>query len=65
MRIASGALGKTIVFGLLKRGDKVYTEIVSDCSVATLQSIIKGKASIDSVIHLLAIIKSKFTFFKV
>jgi transposase-like protein len=35
-----GALGKTIVFGLLKRGDKVYTEIVSDCSAATLQSIV-------------------------
>jgi hypothetical protein len=25
-----GTLGKTIVLGLLKRGDKVYTEIVSD-----------------------------------
>jgi hypothetical protein len=46
-----GTLGKTIVLGLLKRGDKVYTEIVSDCSAARLQSIIRGKASIDSVIH--------------
>jgi transposase len=46
-----GALGKTIVFGLLKRGDNVYTEIVTDCSAATLQSIIKGKTSVDSVIH--------------
>ena len=46
-----GAKGKTIVFGLLKRGDKVYTEIVDDCSAATLQSIIRGKTSIDSVIH--------------
>jgi hypothetical protein len=45
-----GALGKTIVFGLLKRGDKVYTEIVTDCSAATLQGIIKGKTSINSVI---------------
>ncbi|CAC9541085.1 Mobile element protein, partial [uncultured Gammaproteobacteria bacterium] len=26
-----GALGETIVFGLLKRGDKVYTEIVPNC----------------------------------
>ena len=26
-----GARGKTIVFGLLKRGDKVYTEIVPNC----------------------------------
>jgi transposase-like protein len=46
-----GARGKTIVFGLLKRGDKVYTEIVDNCSAATLQSIIKGKTSIESVIH--------------
>ncbi len=46
-----GARGKTIVFGLLKRGDKVYTEIVDNCSATTLQSIIKGKTSIDSVIH--------------
>ena len=46
-----GARGKTIVFGLLKRGVKVYTEIVDNCSAATLQSIIKGKTSIESVIH--------------
>ena len=46
-----GAKGKTIVFGLLKRGDKVYTEIVPNCSSATLQSIIKGKTSIEGVIH--------------
>jgi transposase-like protein len=46
-----GARGKTIVFGLLKRGDKVYTEIVSNCSATTLQSIIRGRTSIDSVIH--------------
>ncbi len=46
-----GALGKTIVFGLLKRGDKVYTEIVPNLKSATLQRIIKGKIGIDSVIH--------------
>ena len=46
-----GAKGKTIVFGLLKRGNKVYTEIVSDCKGVTLQRIIKDKTSIDSVIH--------------
>jgi transposase-like protein len=50
-RRGRGAKGKIIVFGLLKRGDKVYTEIVDDCSAATLQSIIRGKTSIDSVIH--------------
>ena len=46
-----GAKGKIKVFGLLKRGDKVYTEIIPDCSAVTLQSIIRGKASIDSIIH--------------
>ena len=46
-----GARGKTIVFGLLKREGKVYTEIVPDCSAATLQDIIRGKIDINSVIH--------------
>ena len=50
-RRGRGAKGKIIVFGLLKRGNKVYTEIVDDCSAATLQKIIKGKTSINSVIH--------------
>jgi transposase-like protein len=36
---------------LLKRGGNVYTEIVPDCSAATLQSITRGKTNIDSVIH--------------
>lgn len=31
-----GARGKTIVFGLLKRGDKVYTQIIKKCDRATL-----------------------------
>ena len=46
-----GAQGKTIVFGLLKREGKVYTEIVPDVKKATLQGIIRGKVDIDSVIH--------------
>ncbi len=46
-----GAKGKTKVFGLLKRGDKVYTEIVPDCTAPILTKIIRGKTSIDSVIH--------------
>ncbi len=46
-----GAGRKTIVFGLLKRGDCVYTEIVPDASKATLQAIILGKADIASVIY--------------
>lgn len=46
-----GAYGKTIVFGLLKRGDKVYTEIVPDCSKTTLQAIIRGHVDSGTVIH--------------
>ena len=46
-----GASGKTIVFGLLKRDAKVYTEIVPDCKKVTLQAIIRGRVSIDAVIH--------------
>lgn len=46
-----GAGDKTIVFGLLKRGDDVYTEIVTNASKAILQAIIRGKADIASVIH--------------
>ena len=43
-------LGKTIIFGLLKRGDKVYTEIIPNCKSATLQRNIKDKIGIESVI---------------
>ena len=46
-----GASGKTIVFGIFKRGDKVYTEIVPDASKASLVKVIRGHVSIDSVIH--------------
>jgi transposase len=46
-----GASGKTIVFGLLKRDGKVYTEIVPDCKKATLQAIIRGRVAPESVIH--------------
>ena len=46
-----GASGKTIVFGLLKRGNCVYTEIVPDACKRTLQAIIRGKAQPESIIH--------------
>ena len=46
-----GASGKTIVFGLLKRDGKVYTEIVPDCKKVTLQAIIRGRVSVEAVIH--------------
>jgi transposase-like protein len=46
-----GAGQKTIVFGLLKRNGKVYTEIIPDTKAVTLQGIIRGHADIESVIH--------------
>lgn len=42
---------KTIVFGILKRNGAVYTEIVLDCSKPTVQRVIRGKVSVDFVIH--------------
>ena len=46
-----GASGKTPVFGILQRGGKVYTEIVPDCAKSTLQAVIRGRVSAESVIH--------------
>jgi len=46
-----GAGGKTVVFGILKREGKVYTQIVPDTTKKTLQAIIRGKISLDSSIH--------------
>ena len=46
-----GAAGKTPVFGVYERGGLVYTEIVPDCSKATLQGIIRGKVDPQSLIN--------------
>ena len=46
-----GALGKTIVFGIFQRNGHVYTEIVPDCSKATLQAVIRGKVELESIIY--------------
>ena len=46
-----GAGGKTKVFGMKKRGDKVYTQIVNNCSAAELVPIIKKLAPSDSTIY--------------
>ena len=46
-----GASGKTIVFGLFKRGGQVYTEIVPDCSKKTLQAIIRGKIDASAMVN--------------
>ena len=46
-----GASNKTVVFGILQRGGKVYTEIVPDCAKATLQEVIRGRVDLESIIH--------------
>jgi len=46
-----GAYGKTTVFGIFERDGKLYTQIVSNCSKATLQGIIRGKVDPDTVIN--------------
>jgi len=46
-----GAYGKTTVFGIYERQGQVYTEIVPNCSKATLQGIIRGKVDVRSVIN--------------
>ncbi|MEM7055303.1 MAG: transposase [Bacteroidota bacterium] len=46
-----GAVGKTPVFGVLKRGGKVYVEIVKNCSREELLPIIAGKILEGITIH--------------
>src|SRR5271168_1318820 len=46
-----GAGGKVPVFGLLKRGGRVYTKIIPDASSATLIPIIERKVIPDSIVY--------------
>ena len=46
-----GAAGKIPVFGLLKRGGRVYTKIIIDASSKTLIPIIKRKVVPDSIVY--------------
>lgn len=46
-----GAGGKTIVFGVFQRGENVFTQIVPNCKKATLQKVIRGRVSLETVIH--------------
>jgi len=46
-----GERGKTPVFGMLKRGDKVYTQIVKNCSISELLPIIKGRTDTGAIIY--------------
>ena len=46
-----GAAGKVPVFGLLKRGGKVYTKVIPDASSQTLMPIIRSKVIPDSIVY--------------
>ena len=46
-----GASGKTIVFGLLKRDGKVYTQIITGATKAQIMPIIKGKVLEGSTVN--------------
>jgi transposase len=46
-----GAAGKTVVFGILKRGNKVYTKVISDTKTKTLMPIIIRKIAPDSIVY--------------
>ena len=45
------AAGKTVVFGILKRGGKVYTQVVPDTKAITLIPIVVRKIAPDSVVY--------------
>jgi transposase len=46
-----GAGGKTIVFGIFKRNGHVYTEIIPDARRSSLLTVLRGKVSLESIIH--------------
>lgn len=46
-----GAAGKVPIFGLLKRGGKVYTQIITDAKRDTLIPIIEDKIMLDSIVY--------------
>ena len=46
-----GAAGKVVVFGILKRGGKVFTKVVNDTKTTTLMPLITRKIAPDSVVY--------------
>lgn len=46
-----GAAGKIVVFGILKRGGKVFTIVVNDTKTKTLMPIITKKVAPDSIVY--------------
>jgi transposase len=46
-----GAAGKVPVFGILKRGGRVYTKVIPDTRSATLMQIMEDKIVPDSIVY--------------
>jgi transposase len=46
-----GAAGKVVVFGLLKRGGKVFTQVVGDTKSKTLMRVVRKKVTPDSIVY--------------
>ena len=46
-----GAAGKVPVFGILKRGGRVYTKVIPDVRSATLMRILEQKVVPDSIVY--------------
>ena len=46
-----GAAGKVPVFGILKRGGKVYAQVITDAKAKTLMPIIKERVTPDSIVY--------------
>ena len=46
-----GAAGKVAVFGILKRGGKVYTQVILDAKTDTIMPIIRQKIEPDSIVY--------------
>lgn len=50
-RRGRGAADKVVVFGILKRGGKVFTKVVNDTKAVTLMPLIVRKVAPDSVVY--------------
>ena len=46
-----GAAGKVPVFGILKRGGRVYTKMIPDVRAVNIMPIIKAKIELDSIVY--------------
>ena len=46
-----GAAGKTPVFGVLKRGGKVYAQVIPNARTRTLKPIIQARVKPDSIVY--------------